>query len=381
MATRGLDIGQPPVLSGGSAAKPAPARSRALFHPVVDFLCLGGASLILLPLLAVLVPHTDATRNTIAVIAIWLAHVLNHPHFAHSYQIFYRDYARKAFGRTTPPALRVRYVVAGIVVPLSLAVFFIGAIGAGDVHMLGYAGNIMLFLVGWHYAKQGYGMLMVDSVLKRRFFDEAEKKTLLVNTHVGWVVIWLLFNATLVERDIWGIQYYMLAVPGWLLATGFAAFALTTGATLLMLARKWRREGGLPFIGITAYVASLYIWLLLRLDPLVLLLVPAFHSLQYLTVVWRYQLNVEAHRGSRANSSSRPWRGLCIFSVIGLVLGFVGFWFAPVMLNAYAGHDRAVFGGTLFLFVFWMFINVHHYFLDNVMWRRENAETKKYLFG
>jgi hypothetical protein len=31
--------------------------------------------------------------------------------------------------------------------------------------------------------------------------------------------------------------------------------------------------------------------------------------------------------------------------------------------------------------MFWIFINVHHYFLDNVMWRRENPDTGKYLFG
>jgi hypothetical protein len=35
----------------------------------------------------------------------------------------------------------------------------------------------------------------------------------------------------------------------------------------------------------------------------------------------------------------------------------------------------------MFLFVFWICINVHHYFLDNVMWRRENPDTRKYLFG
>jgi hypothetical protein len=108
MATRGLDIGQAPGISGGSATEPAPSRRDTLFHPVVDFLCLGGASLILLPLLAILVPDTEAARKTVGLIAIWLAHVLNHPHFAHSYQIFYRDYARKAFSGETSPALRVR---------------------------------------------------------------------------------------------------------------------------------------------------------------------------------------------------------------------------------------------------------------------------------
>ena len=44
-------------------------------------------------------------------------------------------------------------------------------------------------------------------------------------------------------------------------------------------------------------------------------------------------------------------------------------------------YDHQAFNGTLFLFMFWIFINVHHYFLDNVMWRRENPETGKYLFG
>lgn len=98
-------------------------------------------------------------------------------------------------------------------------------------------------------------------------------------------------------------------------------------------------------------------------------------------MVWRYQLNVEAQQGPQATSSSRPWRGFCVFTIVGLVLGFVGFWVAPALPDAYAGYDRDVFGGAMFLFVLWMFINVHHYFLDNVMWRRENPETKKHLFG
>lgn len=35
----------------------------------------------------------------------------------------------------------------------------------------------------------------------------------------------------------------------------------------------------------------------------------------------------------------------------------------------------------MFLFVFWIFINVHHYFLDNVIWRAENPETRQHLFA
>ena len=42
-------------------------------------------------------------------------------------------------------------------------------------------------------------------------------------------------------------------------------------------------------------------------------------------------------------------------------------------------YDRGIFGSQMFLFMFAIFINVHHYFLDNVMWRRENPDIAKYL--
>jgi hypothetical protein len=59
----------------------------------------------------------------------------------------------------------------------------------------------------------------------------------------------------------------------------------------------------------------------------------------------------------------------------------MGFWGAPVYLHMVITYDQAVFGTTVFLFMFWIFINVHHYFLDNVMWRSHNPDVRKYLFS
>jgi hypothetical protein len=72
---------------------------------------------------------------------------------------------------------------------------------------------------------------------------------------------------------------------------------------------------------------------------------------------------------------------MAFFVAVGGILGFLGFWGIPMLLDAYVPYDTATFGGTLFVFMFWVFINVHHYFLDNVMWRRENPDTRRYLFG
>lgn len=65
----------------------APTRSdaRYLFNPVVDFLCLGGGSLIVLAALALAAPKSWITP--VSVVAFLLAHIVNSPHFAHSYQI------------------------------------------------------------------------------------------------------------------------------------------------------------------------------------------------------------------------------------------------------------------------------------------------------
>ena len=55
---------------------------RFLFGPLVDFLCLGGSSLFLLPLLFVL--PESGYRAPLATAMLLVAHLINHPHFGRS---------------------------------------------------------------------------------------------------------------------------------------------------------------------------------------------------------------------------------------------------------------------------------------------------------
>lgn len=381
-----------PAAATLAADAPAARRSGWLFHPLVDFFCLGGGSLLALAVLALFVPVREA-QVTVAVWALAATHAINHPHFAHSYQLFYAGFRRKAFGDAFPPGLRRRYLFAGVAVPLLLAAWLAGTVLAGDKRMLGWAGNAMVFFVGWHYAKQGYGMAMLDAVLKRRFFAAGEKRLLLWNAHACWLLAWLLGNDLVSVANLWGLAYYSFAVPGWLLWVAVAAAAASGLALLAVLLRKGRREGWrLPWNGLLAYGASLYAWLVfVQVNPLFLLVVPAFHSLQYLVVVWRFQINrARAHPLAALRPAERGWlaqlpslAGLRIsfFLLLGIGLGWLGFWGLPEWLGRSVGYDRATFGPTLFLFCCWIFINLHHYFLDSVLWRRENPETKRWLFG
>jgi hypothetical protein len=354
---------------------------RYFFGPVRDFLLLGGASLVLLPIVLVL---PGGAFSTIAWVMLLVAIVINNPHFAHSYQLFYERFGTKS-GPASPRSLRIRYLLAGVIVPAALAVFLAITIATGDLHTLGIAGNTMAFFVGWHYVKQGYGMLIVDGVLKRRFFKESEKRALVINAYAVWSVTWISVNTGGYDSSRFGIDYFLLALPQIFLVVAMAlALVTSVWAAYVMLKRLLAGEG-VPLNGAVAYLVTLYLWMLfVRIDPIWLLVVPALHSLQYLVVVWRFQLNRQTpFLNGRALTDSIPPRPVRMkwFVAQGIVLGLLGFYIIPFFLEVIVHPAASDVGASVFFFAFWIFVNVHHYFIDNVMWRSENADVKRFLFS
>ncbi len=366
-----------------------PERRRYVHSRWIDFLTLGGGSLIVLGALAAFYPRDDAARAGLAAVALVLAYFLTYPHVANSYQLFYQGFRRKAF--TPGSALAARYRFAGVLLPIGMMAFFALALARDDsLALLGLAGNITLLVSGWHYTKQGFGILMLDAIRKGVRFSAGERRRLLWNTHLVWVTFWLMINDTLVKQELWGITYYLFDVPD-SLRTAMLVFVVLSALVIgYDFFRKWRTERALPVNGIVAYAATVYAWVLIgRFDPVLLLVVPLFHGLQYLSVVWRYRLNVEEARidDARCPVAEGGWTwfrtataGLARFAVVGGVLGLVGFWWAPAALDTLVGYDRAVFGAALFFFMGWTFVGIHHAFMDNIIWRRENTETRRHLF-
>ena len=339
---------------------------------------LGGGSLIALALVPLMWPKAGDNAGLVTAMLL-LANLINHPHFAHSYQLFYRDFTSRAFGDRFPRALRQKYLFAGVGVPLLLVSFLSYAVVTGNSGLLGWLTNFMFFLVGWHYVKQGYGMLMVDAALKKNFFGTKDKNLLLWNAYAVWITSWMMINRSFSSLQYWELHYFSFNIPDWLFFSSVTGMAISTCMVIPVLIRKARsfKISGAPINGMIAYVVSLYVWLLAR-HPSMLLVIPAFHSLQYLAVVWRYRRNIEA---SKSNDKVRRRKGFALFVVTGFILGYAGFWYVPQWLGRHINYDQATFGGALFLFLFWVFINVHHYFLDNVMWRKDNPDTRLYLFG
>ena len=360
-----------------------------LFSPLVDFLCLGGSSLIVF---LFLLPFGDFGRNDRYIfwsVIIGLSMFLNYPHFALSYQIFYRDFKRK-IGNQTERILRYRYWFAGIIVPIALVSYLTYALIAVQGELIGYTANFMFFLVGWHYVKQGYGMLSVDAVLKRKFYTNIEKKILTWNGYAVWIYTWMRGNQIVAEKDYFGLAYYTFGMPEWLSTIALIAMVGFGCITLGLFGRRLMPGGkGLAINGAVAYFVSLYIWLaVLNINPLLGIFIPALHSLQYLTVVGKFSHNVESENVKNGLTTSlsqfieNPVTARVVrVYLIAFVLGTVGFLLLPLFFIGTTSYHVDEFGSVLPMVVAWLFINIHHYFLDNVMWRKGNPEVSKHLFA
>lgn len=339
---------------------------------MLDFVLLGGASLIALPLIEAW-PAADATHLTSVAL---IASLFIQPHFLHSYQLAYARFRARLLGTEFPPGLRARYAVVTLIVPALLLFSFVVAVRSNQPKLLGHATLWMFFTVGWHYVKQGFGILMLDAVRKKRFFTARGKRILLINAYVCWIAAWLRTNGLPSHRSFLGFPYDAVALPAFLTTVALALAACSSLAALWVVVQQRRRAGTLPWLGLFGYAASLYPWLFF-ISPRVLLWIPAFHALQYYAVVWRMRANRE-----RAASSDpdQQLAGLARFAVVALLGSTLGFWIVPRVLDAAA---PVVVGAepVSYMFFFWLFLNVHHYFLDHVIWRKENPDTRRDLYA
>lgn len=364
--------------------------SRYFFSPWVDFMTLGGGSLIVLTAIGLLIPK-EVNIYFIAF-TLWLAHFINHPHFAHSYQIFYSNFSKKLLSVEYPLRLRLGYWVSGVAVPLTLIVFFAITFLSGNVIVLGLAINLMFFLVGWHYVKQGFGILMADAALKKCVFSSSERNILIVNAYACWFATWVYANQVVGDKQFFYVHYYTFDAPEILFYLLVAFFAFTSVLVVGMVCTRLAAGKGIPFNGLVAYLVSLYMWLVfVGINPLFVFIVPAFHSLQYLVVVWRYRINYAKAKNTSAESLGRLPFGkffnsyiyyqMTIFIGSGLLLGYFGFWGIPYFLSDVVAFDSFIWGSSIFVVMFWVFINIHHYFIDSVMWKKTNKDVFQHLFS
>lgn len=387
---------------------PQPSPPQAITSRFLDFWLLGGASVVIWAVM-MLAEGLRARNSTveshflqIAATFSLLGLICNHPHFMLSYRLGYGRGAKFIQQHwfcllLVPTSLVAVFALAFFQFQTSVdsqsSVLSInrGLASTGTTLRLGGLGNLgtellsltvwlMYLTVGWHYSKQAFGCMMAYArfdqypilpwqrgFLKSSLFSIAFFNFIYLNLY--WQ------EAGTGQTNFLNIPVMTLGLPFSLLYLGAAAVAVSfLGVVFGIFWRGWRKTGALPSWNFLIPWIAFHVWWV----PIVpqkeyyFMMVPFFHSLQNLPFAFRMEApKLKKARHFQANLSGRI--------LLLLLIGFLVFEWVPAKLDTMLDtsfHQSAWFFTAAFL----IFINIHHFFIDSVVWRFHQPEVKKGLF-
>jgi hypothetical protein len=376
------------------------ATPRSLTTRSIDFWMLGGASLVLWVAMFLLEGTgrtgwaVDHHFGNLVALSGSLALVCNYPHFMASYRLAYgqgsRFILRHWFQLLVVPVCLVTALGAGYLLyqqPAdadgALHLFLEGAgldtrIGLAPTigqEVMNVLLNLMFFSVGWHYAKQAYGCMRVYANYDDYRLAPAQWRLVKACLFAIWFSSFVHANVGNSSRALQQIPYYTLGLPAWADIVALVLFVYLLSAVSLLFFSIHKINGRRPGINMLVPLVAFVAW---WIPPLVqedfyLWTVPFFHSLQYLAFVYKFERNELCD----THPASVGWRGGII--ALGLVIaGFVAFELAPntadVLLDTQGQLDCWFFFASAVIF-----INIHHYFIDNVVWRFSHPRIRENL--
>ncbi|MES2177929.1 MAG: hypothetical protein V4550_08665 [Gemmatimonadota bacterium] len=331
-----------------------------ILSPVIDFLCVGGLSLL------VFVPMLLSGRSDLVLIGAgaqaWIGTAINMPHFMASYRLVYRDretILRHKWASIYVPAILFLYVCVAVWASQSSRVMVIILITVGSAYL------------AWHYTGQVWGMMASYAYLDGTAFDAVERRLIRTSLRVllVWHLAWFLYTQL---RDPSRVR------PIYLLASAATVVAFALGAVGLI--RMWRRTGKRPPVKSLVAWVSLFVWYaMLARDPKALFWIQIAHALQYLAFPIRVEINrttAEEKPTARRLAMHMAAYGVGLL-VVSALISLVVPKAAMLVLGDMFGEEPSRAGPILIL----VFINIHHYFTDGVIWRISNPEVRKELFA
>ncbi|MEA3245510.1 MAG: hypothetical protein U9Q74_05080 [Gemmatimonadota bacterium] len=321
---------------------------------------MGGLSLIaFIPLL--LSGRSDLLIASVGVQA-GITAIVNMPHFMASYRIVYRS-----------REMILRHKWASLYVPGILLVMTLAAIWEAQ-----YSTVLVTLLVtvsgaylAWHYTGQVWGMMASHAVLAGTSYDKTERFLIRGSLRVllAWHVTWF-FYTHLRNPDVIRPAYVLVSVGGLL--------AFVAGAA--GLARMTRRTGRFPPLRAVVAWLAIFVWYAaIARDPSAIFWVQIAHALQYLAFPVRVEINrTKAEPGATARRLAIHMAG---YAAALLVISYLASEVLPARamdaVALYFGDEPGRVTPVLVL----IFINIHHYFTDGVVWKISNPEVRRELFA
>ena len=386
-----------------TVAPASPPRPHVLTTRFLDFWLLGGASILVWMVMIAMQGFrtswaVDQHFKNLTVTTASLSLLVNYPHFLISYKLAYSR-GRSFVFRNWWQLIAVPLLMAGVfgvayvnfavpvgnlpvvsglrntLAPLGANANVLAGPRLGDVLFTGLF-NLMIFTVGWHYTKQVFGCMMVYAHFDNYTFSKAQRDLTKGALLSIWGMNFVYNNLSGAESVFSSFKYHTLDLPD--VAGPLSLFVVYAGFFLVLYRvfyANYRDAGQAPSLNLLAPFAALYIWWLpqTRQYEFYFLLTPLFHSLQYLAFVYKMEdsrLKRVQHREVHATTV-----------IVGVVLaGWLFFEFLPNTVDNLLGTYNS-WQMFFFFTAAMLFINIHHYFIDNVLWRFRDPEVREYLLA
>lgn len=345
-------------------------RKPHLLNAPLDFLMVGGLSIITYFFFFIFKDHK--WNFSLAYFAFLLSFFANFPHFIASYQLLYHDYKKNIFESGT-------WTFVALIIPLLLLVNIFVLYWTQSLLGFGILIRLMFTLVGWHYVKQILGCMIVLGARRNFYFQKWQRFYLKGNLISLWILSIAYSNQAVSTYFYHNVPYKSFLLPKWFMNCchlGVGIFALLF--FIETLRSVYFKKNKIPPTIVFVPFVAIQIWFLPLLDILDYgLFIPFFHSLQYLLFVFalkinQYQFFKEApHDFQRVNPA--------YFFLSAAIIGGVVMEIVPRIFDLWITVKSTDF--DLMIVGVSIFINIHHYFIDHIIWKKDVDDVQHYLFG
>ena len=290
--------------------------------------------------------------------------LINGPHFMASYRLLYsrRENFRKH------PGVTIIFPFAAIIF-LSYIIYSSYRSEAFDpLGIMGILTVIAPILLGWHYVGQSWGATACFAFLSG--FRIAPRERTLIR---GGILTLFIYHIAWFYNDSGFIQTQLIENEAgtYLMLSVMSLCRLLVGVGFIAgLFGFWQlaRESGrsIPMRIWLPWVATFSWYVMVDLQPASVFLLQIFHAFQYLMFPLRVELNDYTPKRNGL-------RHLVLYYLLLVIFGFLAFdWH-----TFDAVPKQLIPAGTATL----MIINLHHYFIDAVIWKIRKPEVRESLFG
>jgi len=341
------------------------SRNLYFIGPLADWFLLGGGSLALYALS--FAPSLQVLEMISHQLGIWLLLTINYPHFSATVHRLYRSRENVA-----------QYPAATIALPLLLIALVAAALREGGQTLTPVIARIFSLWSPLHYCGQALGVALIlahRSGVRIQRWERFALSSMLVSSY--------LYSSSLSESRR-GIAFYAgISYPTFNLSAGVVSVALACLSlssavfAVVMIRKAFSEKEKLPPIFYLTPACQI-IWSVVSVGtPNYTTLIPIFHAMQYMPIVWFMHLKESTKNLAPQTLSRREIRRIsAVWFLKNLAGGAALFFLLPYGIAVVFGLNL-----TLVQAVVWATINLHHFLIDGIIWKLRRPKVHAPLMG